>query len=131
MEDSSKMPKRKTTTVRQHGSVSPHEIEKLRDAVNRGFPWFFNHPDNQYRQSGLSSRLNILLSYVTGIYSMDVGCAGGSHPSKETVETVRAILNDDLVRADEMYGHFVPFEDRWSYQDLFEQSPNQPPRDVY
>ena len=122
---------RRKAKPRNLNSVSPHEIEQLRDAINRGFPWFFKHPDNQYRQSGLSSRLNILLSYVTGIYSMDVGCAGGSHPSKETVETVRAILNDDLVRADEKYGHFVPFEDRWSYHDLFEQGPNQPSREEY
>lgn len=125
------MPKRKALDVRSHGSVTQREIEELRAVIRQGHPWVHYRPGRKYCPSGLNTRLDILLSYVCGVFGLGVGLAGGSHPSKQTVEHVRSVLNDDLVESFEKYGHLVSDEDRWSYEDLFQQGPGQPPREEY
>ena len=111
--------------------LSAVAAQQLRAVIRQGHPWVHYRPGGKYCPSGLNTRLDILLSYVCGVFGLGVGLAGGSHPSKQTVEHVRSVLNDDLVESFEKYGHLVSDEDRWSYEDLFQQGPDQPPREEY
>jgi len=124
------MPKRKTTTVREHGSVTPREIEQLREAIAQGFPWVSNHVDNMYRQSGLPARLDILLSYVTGLGCLSIFGSGYDHPSKQTVKAVKAELQSDIDAAEKRYAS-VCVGERFSDADFRQQFPHEMPRGEY
>ena len=94
------MPRRKLRT-RTTTNVSPREIEALRRAINEGYPWLLHTKDNVYRRTGLNIRLNILLSYVTGISAGPCVYLGGEdHPTKETVAAVKTELMDDIAEAE-------------------------------
>ena len=125
------MPKRKTAT-RSQGSVTAAEIEMLRRAIIDGYPWALRiKNDDTYRQTGLNFRLNILLSYVTGIAAgPGVFCAGGEHPSRETVAAVKAELQDEIDEAEKRFkGLFIGKRHRDSF--FREQNLYSPPRREY
>ena len=96
------MPKRKIKA--RSGNVGLHEIETLRRAIGEGLPWLLHTADNTYRRTGLTTRQNILLSYVTGINSgAAVFLAGEPHPSRETVAYVKAQLQADIDEAEKRF----------------------------
>ena len=124
------MPKRKTK--QRAAAVSPREIEALRRAIMDGYPWALRiKGDDTYRQTGLNFRLNILLSYVTGIAAgPGVFCAGGEHPSRKTVAAVKAELKDEIDEAEKRFkGIFIGKRHRDSF--FREQNPYSPPRREY
>jgi hypothetical protein len=124
------MPKRKTK--QRAAAVSPREIEALRRAIMDGYPWALRiKGDDKFRQTGLSLRLNILLSYITGIAAgAGVFLSGGEHPSRETVAAVKAELKDDIENAEKRFkGSFVGKRHADSFfRDI---NPYSPPRREY
>lgn len=123
------MAKRKTKP-RSNDSVSPHEIEKLRNSIREGYPWVCHHADNQYRQSRLGARLDILLSYCTGIGSLSVFGTGYDHPSRQTVKAVKAQLKPDIAEAERRFKDVFRGE-RYTDADFRQVFPHHPPRKEY
>jgi hypothetical protein len=124
------MPKRKTK--QRAAAVSPREIEALRRAIQAGFPWALRvKGDDTFRTTGLSIRLNILLSYVTGIAAgACVFLSGGEHPSRETVAAVKAELKGDIANAEKRFkGIFVGKRHADSF--FRDTNPYSPPRREY
>lgn len=112
-------------------NVSRHKIEALRRAIRDGYPWLLHTNENVFRQTGLSIRENILLSYVTGISAgACVFLAGGDHPSKETVAAVKEELKADIAEAERRRGRV--FTGTRHKDGFFRfQNPYSPPRSEY
>jgi hypothetical protein len=99
------MPIRSKRPQAQRSDISQRDIESLREAIRLGYPWIYHHVDNVYRPSTLEFRLELLLSYATGIGSMAVWTDPTSerHPSKETVAAVKKLLKADIRDAEKRF----------------------------
>jgi hypothetical protein len=96
------MPRRKRTARSQ--VLNNRDVETLRRAIQDGYPWILHTESREYRRTGLSIPLSILLSYVTGISAgVAVFLGGEEHPTREVVTAVRAELKNDIAAAEERY----------------------------
>jgi hypothetical protein len=123
------MPKRKR--IARSGNESAQDIETLRRKIQEGFPWLLHTADNTYRRTGLTTRQNILLAYITGINSgAAVFLAGEPHPSRETVAYVKAQLQADIDEAEKRFKGI--FTGRRRTGIFFrDQGPNSPTRSEF
>jgi hypothetical protein len=95
------MPLRKIRA--RNSSVTSQEVESLRRAITDGYPWLLHTQNNVHRRTGLSLRLNILLSYVTGIVAGAGVFLDEEHPSQETIANIKAELQADIDEAEERF----------------------------
>jgi hypothetical protein len=79
----------------------------------------------------LTTELNILLSYITGISAgAGIYLAGEDHSSRETVAVVKALLKEEIAEAEKRYKNIFTGK---RYQDSFFRylNPQSPPRSEY
>ena len=122
------MPKRKTKT--RSGNVGMQEVEILRKTIQDGWPWRQNE-SLKFVNIPLSTRGQIQLSHLTGVFTMAASFPADPHPSEETVEFLRSELADDLKAAEAKWGKFVKRKDRWHSDDLRARNSSWGPREVY
>jgi hypothetical protein len=122
------MPLRRKRT--RSGNISPHDIEALRNALREGWPWRAHDPE-KFRNIPLDSRLQIVLSHLTGVFTLPCGFPSDPHPSDETVSNLWSELKTELDQGYKEWGHLVPKRDRWSSKDLRMTTPAWEPRKVY
>jgi hypothetical protein len=108
------MPRRKEKTRISKG-VSPHDIEALRNALREGWPWRL-HEDETFRQVPLDTRLQIMISHLTGIFTIACGFPSDPHPSDETVSYLRSQLAVELDEGEKRWGGLAL--ERWRSKDL-------------
>jgi hypothetical protein len=120
---------RRKQIVRSHGgSVSAHDIEALRRAIQAGFPWLLHTEDRTYRRSGLTLAQGVLLSYITGIAAgAAVFLAGNPHPSRKTVASVKGELKDEIAEAEKRFKSIFKGQRR-SYDFFRYEGPQAPKR---
>jgi hypothetical protein len=122
------MPRR---MIRNRSSaISARDIELLRNAIREGWPWRL-HEDGMFRTIPLDEKLQIILSHLTGVFTLASGFPTDPHPSDETVAFLRSELGADLKQAEKQWGRLVPKKDRWRSKDLRERNPSWDPREAY
>jgi hypothetical protein len=111
------MPIRSTKPRSQHCSVTGIEIEQLRAALQAGWPWRL-HEDGQFHTVPLNAKLQIVVSHLTGVFTLPCGFPTDPHPSDKTIKMLKKALATDLKIAKRQYGRLVPRADLWRSCDL-------------
>ena len=63
---------RRKTVKRSSSGITQREVEELREAIRGGWPWRL-HEDDTFRVLPLSTKLEIVLSHLTGIFTLACG----------------------------------------------------------
>lgn len=121
------MPVRKKTSRDQSG-ITQRDVDLLRKAIKDGYPWIC-HESDMFVPSPVDDRLEIMLSYATGIFTLSVGYEPDAHPAPATVKFLKKVLADVLHAAEKKWSHLKI--ERWSAKDLRQRSPSQGPRPLY
>jgi hypothetical protein len=122
------MPRRMTRN--RSSAISGRDIELLRGAILEGWPWRLKE-DDIYCAIPLDEKLQIILSHLTGVFTLPCGFPTDPHPSDETVAFLQNELAADLKQAEKQWGALVPRKDRWHSDDLRERNPSWGPRETY
>ena len=122
------MPRRRVKT--RGGGIGQHDIQALRDALLEGWPWRGRDPE-KFCNIPLDGRLQIMLSHLTGVFTLPCGFPSDPHPSDETVSYLRSELKPELDHGYREWGHLIPKRDLWASKDLRATSPAWEPRKVY
>jgi hypothetical protein len=116
---------------KRSSAISDRDIELLRNAILEGWPWRLKE-DEMYRSIPLDEKLQIILSHLTGVFTLPCGFPTDPHPSDETVASLRSELAADLKQAEKQWGALVPRKDRWHSDDLRARTPScGGPRETY
>jgi hypothetical protein len=102
----------------------------LRQAVRDGWPWRL-HESDRYCSVPLNAKLQIVLSHLSGVYTLPCGFPMDPHPADETLKIIRRELAADLKKSEKQWGHLVSRAKRWGSADLRFTNYGQPERQLY